>query len=97
VSASRLEAAVAAHDAVDVERALNDAYHDGIDIQYLQALIDLLGAKWHERHEDVARALQGLKAPGAELALEGARRDSLRLSDHRRRSCLRAEVHVGTR
>jgi HEAT repeat protein len=57
-------------DADNVEAALTLMFRfDLIDQRYVRVLCDLLVADWHQRHEDVALALQELSDPAAVPAL----------------------------
>src|SRR4051794_13126425 len=47
-------------------------YFDLLSDQYVRVLSDLLIVDWHQRHEDVARALQQLSDPIAVPALRQA-------------------------
>jgi len=48
-----------------VENAVTQAYQVGLVIDFTPALVDLLKANWHTRHEDIVGALQRLKDPRA--------------------------------
>src|SRR4051812_74499 len=53
--------AAGSRDPDAVERAVSQAFRQGLAPDFVPVLVDLLGMPWHFRHEDVARALQELK------------------------------------
>ena len=55
-------------DADGIELALRIDL-DGLTTDFVPVLVQLLGAPWHQRHEDIARTLQSLKYPRAVDAL----------------------------
>jgi hypothetical protein len=61
--------AIQERDAVGVEFGLYLGHRFGVSPSYLDALIELVGANWHERHEDVVDGLAKLKAPASIDAL----------------------------
>ncbi len=62
--------AITDRDARGVEMALHVGHRFGITSDYLAPLLQLATADFHERHEDVVRALQHLAAPESVEALE---------------------------
>jgi HEAT repeat protein len=64
-----LRDAVDRRDPVEVELALVVCFRFGFSDGHLQLLVTLAFADWHQRHEDVARALGGLKSLAAVDAL----------------------------
>jgi hypothetical protein len=66
-----LQRAVQTPDPVGVEFGLYLGHRFGISPEYLDVLIALAGASWHERHEDVVDGLAKLKAPTSVDALYG--------------------------
>ncbi len=69
---SELEEALELRDNAAVERAIENAYHCGLTIELVPALLALLPETFHTRHEDIVRALQALKDPRAVNALYDA-------------------------
>lgn len=67
--ARRLESALSSRNPKQVEFAVNDAF-PVLHSVHVPALIALAEAPWHERHEDIVRALQILRSPEAVGALE---------------------------
>jgi HEAT repeat protein len=65
----RLEHACATQDAGAAETALDEAFRRGLSPAFVPVLIALLGSPWHQRHEDIVRALQELRDPRAVDAL----------------------------
>lgn len=61
--------AIDRRDPVDVELALVVCFTFGFSGDHVQPLITLAFADWHQRHEDVALALEELKAPASVDAL----------------------------
>jgi hypothetical protein len=76
-SQQSLEAAAQSRNAQAVELALSDAFSAGLHERLAEVLVELAGAPWHTRHEDVALALQELRVPESVAALE-----SLALAQH---------------
>ncbi|GJM08352.1 MAG: hypothetical protein DHS20C11_06280 [Lysobacteraceae bacterium] len=68
----RLQAAIKSKVADDVEDALSDAFSYGLGPEFTPYLITLMELDWHQRHEDVASALQELRDPKAVEALSKA-------------------------
>jgi HEAT repeat protein len=69
-----LDEAAESKDSTQVECAMVLAYQSGMSAEFVPTLIRLLGLSWHERHEDLAHALQELKDPRAIQALSAAAR-----------------------
>lgn len=67
-----LESAIGARDPESVESAINQAFPVLHPI-HVPALILLAEASWHQRHEDVVKALQELRSPDAVGALPNMR------------------------
>ena len=65
-----LSSAISRMNGDDLEDSLVAAYQFGLFPELVPILVGLLPARWHTRHEDVARALQDLKDPRAVSALE---------------------------
>ena len=65
-----LQAAAQSKNGELVELALNDAFSAGLHADLSSVLIELAAAPWHARHEDIALALQELRAPESVAALE---------------------------
>jgi hypothetical protein len=63
-----LKDAAKREDADGIELALRIDL-DGLTTDFVPVLVQLLGAPWHQRHEDIARTLQSLKDPRAVDAL----------------------------
>jgi len=68
-AARRLESAIGARDPESVESAVSQAF-PVLHPVHAPALILLAEASWHQRHEDVVKALQELRSPDAVGALE---------------------------
>ena len=66
---SLLSDAVDQEDGDDVEAALTVCFAFGMTAGHLELLVLLAFADWHRRHEDVASALDCLRAPGGVGAL----------------------------
>ncbi len=66
---SLLAEAVNGKDGDDVEAALIACFLFGMSLDHLGLLVQLASADWHCRHEDVATALDDLRAPAAVGAL----------------------------
>lgn len=64
-----LRDAVERTDALDVELALVVCFRFGFSDAHLQPLTKLAFVDWHQRHEDVAMALEDLRSPDAVDAL----------------------------
>src|SRR6266542_204698 len=64
-----LRRALREKDPTGVEFGLYLGHRFGISDEYLDMLLDLAVASWHERHEDVIDALAKLKAPKSVDAL----------------------------
>jgi HEAT repeat protein len=60
-----LEQAFAARDPGAAETALDEAFGCGLSPAFVPVLVALLGSPWHQRHEDIVRALQELRDPRA--------------------------------
>lgn len=69
-SRRKLEAAAQSKNAEAVELALSNAFSAGLHEELSRVLIELASAPWHSRHEDVALALQELRAPESVAVLE---------------------------
>lgn len=67
-----LDDAAASKDAAQVECAMILVSRSGMTDEFVPTLIRLLGASWHQKHEDHAHALQELKDPRAIEALSEA-------------------------
>lgn len=67
-----LRDAVTRCDATDVEMALVVGFTFGFTDAHLPLLIDLATASWHQRHEDVVRAIDPFHSPTAIAALVDA-------------------------
>jgi hypothetical protein len=65
-----LRDAVDRRDPVDVELALVVCFRFGFTDDHLEPLLSLAFADWHQRHEDVASALEKLGSPASVDALE---------------------------
>ena len=63
-----LEDATKRADADGIDLALRIDF-EGLTPTFVPVLIQLLEASWHQRHEDIAHTLQGLKDPRAVDAL----------------------------
>jgi hypothetical protein len=63
-----LEDAAKNEDADGIDLALRIDF-EGLTPAFVPVLIQLLGASWHQRHQDIAHTLQGLKDPRAVDAL----------------------------
>lgn len=99
--AELLADAVRRRDADDLEDHLDEAWSQGLGPEVVPALCAALQARWHARHEDIALALQELRAPGAVAALfETARSDvpytPYDYSDALARKCCWALADTGT-
>jgi uncharacterized protein (DUF1501 family) len=66
---SLLADVVVREDGDDAEAALIVCFVFGMTADHLELLVLLASAGWHRRHEDVAIALDGLRAPGTVEAL----------------------------
>jgi len=64
-----LRDAVARRDPIDVELSLVVCFKFGFSDDHLSPLLALAFADWHQRHEDVARALGKLRSPASVDAL----------------------------
>lgn len=64
-----LRDAIDRKDGDDVEAALVVCFVFGVAPDHLELLVQLASADWHCRHEDVAKALDALRAPEAVEAL----------------------------
>jgi hypothetical protein len=60
-----LHDAIERRDGTDVEMALIIGFTYGFTKDYLEPLLLLSSADWHQRHEDVVTALQDLHTPAA--------------------------------
>lgn len=67
-----LENAYREQNKLDVECGLGLAFQFGITQEYLDVLVRLSDADWHQRHEDVVTALDNLRDPRAIDALDRA-------------------------
>ena len=68
----RLVDAINRKDNAQLEYALAAVSSEGLALDLIPILIDLLGATWHRRHEDVASFLQQVKPVDAVPALKAA-------------------------
>jgi hypothetical protein len=103
---ARLEAAINLKDAAEVERAMADALHAGVDLgcSELQAgmcslLIRLLNAPWHSKQQVVVAYVAAFHCAEAVPALEEAANTSMVSNDVYctvARMCLRALTDIGT-
>lgn len=96
-----LRSAMDSEDGVGVELALYQAYSAGLTPPLAPALIELIGATYHRRHEDVAFALQQLRPREAVQALHRAaldRHEYLEYDEHfgLARKCTWALADIGT-
>ncbi len=64
-----LRDAIGRRDGVDVEYALTVCFTFGFTEDHLPLLLSLATAEWHQRHEDVASALDDLRSPRSVDAL----------------------------
>jgi hypothetical protein len=69
---SMLREALEERDPVGVEFGLYLAFRFGVSADYLDVLLALATADWHENHEDVVEALTELNAPESATALHAA-------------------------
>jgi HEAT repeat protein len=100
-SLQELEIAAQSSNGEAVELALCSAFSVGLHQSFSRVLIQLAGAQWHTRHEDVALALQELKIPESVTALERlalARHAYLEYDEHfaLARKCTWALADIGT-
>lgn len=97
-----LQEAVASRDAREAEYALMlCGLFGGVSVDQIEVLTDLLIAPWHTCHEDVALALQGLRAPATADALARAalmKHEYLAYNDSHAfaRKCTWALADIGT-
>lgn len=89
-------------DATGVEFGLYLGHRFGISEEYLDVLIELATAPWHERHEDVVDALAKLKSPKSVDTLVRTAMTSLRYRDYDEFNslgvkCVHALAKIGTK
>ncbi|MGS2806394.1 hypothetical protein [Nocardia sp. MW-W600-9] len=69
LSLSLLDQAIHEKDADGVELSLIVASQFGIDLDYIDQLVELAFSDWHYKHEDVASMLGEIRSPEAVAAL----------------------------
>ncbi len=84
-----------------LETALDSAFHQGLTPELVPSLTTLLLAPWHQRHEDIARALQILRDDRSTPALAIVARQKhdylvYNQSQALARKCIWALADIGT-